>query len=82
MSPFIPNATFELTLAGSTYQATTVWNVYGGRWYVDLRTLTGARVAFFPVVASSDTSDINLVAPWIPNGLLVFRASNQTWVYR
>lgn len=54
--PFTPSSTATFTfspiLAGTQYNASVVWNVYGQRWYLNLTDLSGNPVLFQAVTSS------------------------------
>lgn len=64
---FTPSATqafnFQPTLDGQQYTVEVTWSLYGQRYYVTCRTLTGALIFSVPLVGSSTGKNIQ-AASW------------------
>jgi len=57
---------FQPTLDNSVFTVTVPWNVYGGRYYVNIFTLQGALVYSMPLISSPANYPIKLLPPLNP----------------
>jgi len=75
-----PNAVFQFNplLDGVTYVATTTWNLYSQRYYLNIYTVNQVLVFNIPLIASPDTGSINLAAGYFDTPI-VFRASSNNF---
>lgn len=75
--PFQPTATsvfqFTATLDGQPYVVTTWWCLAGQRWFVSVRTPTGAQVVNKARAGSPPGYDINIVWGYFKTSTLVYR---------
>lgn len=79
---FTPNSrevfTFTVEINGETFYASTPYNHYDNRYYVQLKNGNNEVVTYVPMIASPDGYDINLALAFAP-GLLVYRASSNNF---
>lgn len=78
MPPGGQSMMFSPVLDGSTYSATTQWNMFGQRWFLNISTLAGELVALVPVVGSS-AFPVNLVAGYFTTSTLTFDDGTNTF---
>ena len=80
--PFNPsqNAVFEFSpfLDGVTYSASTTWNIYSQRYYLNIYTVNQVLIFSLPLIASPDTGNINLAQGYFDTSI-VFRASSNNF---
>lgn len=64
--PFVPNTvapfTFQPILDSESYIATVTWNVYGQKWYLNVKEITGPLVFSLPLLGSVDGSALESVS--------------------
>lgn len=75
--PFQPTATqpfqFQPTFDGTVYTVIATWNVTAQRYYINIYSLSGDRIATLPLIGSPADSDINLVEGYFTQSSLVYR---------
>jgi hypothetical protein len=80
--PFNPTPTalfqFSPVLDGVTYIATTTWNIYSQRYYLNVYTVNQVLEFSIPLIASPDTGNINLAAGYFDTPI-VFRGSSNNF---
>ena len=80
--PFNPSSTsnfqFQLTLDGSPYTAVCTWNLYGQRYYVSIYSPDTTLILCVPLIGSTDSNNISLVAGYFTS-TLIFRISSQSF---
>jgi len=80
--PFEPTATanfqFQVTLDGGAYTCICTWNLYGQRYYVSVYSPDTTLVLCVPLIGSTDSNNISLVAGYFTSKL-VFRISSQSF---
>lgn len=80
--PFNPSTTAnwqaQITLDSAPYTIVTTWNVYGQRYYVSLYAADQTLKLCVPLVGSTDSNNISLVAGYFTS-TLVFRISSQSF---
>lgn len=64
---------FQPTLDNAVYTVTVTWNVFGSRYYVNIKTVQGALVYTMPLIGSPQNYPISLLPPINPQ-------TNKPWV--
>jgi hypothetical protein len=81
--PFAPNSnnappfTALVTLDGTAYSLTAMWNLYRGGWYINLVDQSGNLILNQPLIASPDTYDIPLAPGTFTASTIVYRDSSR-----
>jgi hypothetical protein len=74
--PFLPasnaNFQFQVTLDGANYSVIVNWNLFGQRYYLNIYTLTGARVLTVPLIGSPNFFNISMTAGYFTT-MLIYR---------
>lgn len=77
--PFTPSGAvpfaYQAVLDGDRCQITASWNVFGQRWYFSVFDSNGDRVVTLPLIGSTDTYSINLLAGYYQSSTMVYRVS-------
>ncbi len=79
--PFLPSQSAtppfqtSVTLDGTSYALTVVWNVYGQRWYFQITDQAGNVKVYAPLVGSSLTNAVNLLFGFFSVSTLVYRSA-------
>lgn len=79
--PFNPSQTAAppfsaiVTLDGSAYSLSTMWNLYRGAWYLQLADQSGNLVVFQPLIGSPPNADILLAPGIFQTSTLLYRVS-------
>ena len=80
--PFNPTSTSnwqaQVTLDGAPYTLITKWNAYGQRYFVLIYAADKTLKLCVPLVGSTDSNNISLVAGYFTS-TLVFRISSQSF---
>lgn len=77
--PFVPSTkaippfSTMVTLDGQSYLLSTVWNLAGQRWYINLTDSNGNIVLNRPLTGSPMTASLNLVFGLFTTSTLVYR---------
>lgn len=74
--PFITN----VTLDGSPYQLSAIWNVYRVGWYIQITSSGGQLVFTGPLIGSPSDFDINLAPGIFLTSTIVYQEAEQQFI--
>ena len=81
--PFTPNNSASppfqavVTLDGSSYSISTMWNSYRSDWYIQLRDQSGNLLVNQPLIGSPPSSDIPLFPDTLTTSTILYRVATQ-----
>lgn len=83
--PFTPSLTTNpawssnMTLDNAVYIATTYWNLYAQRWYLQLESPQGQVVWYGAMISSTPALNVPLAYNVITNNILTYNALNASF---
>jgi len=70
---------FNLVLDGTNYVASSPWNLYGQRYYIQIYDTSRNLVMCRPLIGSPPEYDINLALGYFTTSKLVYRVSTNNF---